>query len=159
VAANERRQPVVAVETGIAGKVDVRAIMPIVVDGNFVGSIEFASTMDVPLERAAETTELKWAVGITKEVSQRVERPANPRVDVAQKDTIFYLFSDPQTAELMHSISFDPHAKGYSLATDRRHHTIFVRTFPVIDFNGAPPSPSPRSTTSATTTPTCCTRS
>jgi signal transduction histidine kinase len=139
VAANERRQPVVAVETGIAGKVDVRAIMPIVVDGNFVGSIEFASTMDVPLERAAETTELKWAVGITKEVSQRVERPANPRVDVAQKDTVFYLFSDPQTAELLRSISFDPHAKAYSLATDRRHHhTIFVRTFPVIDFAGAP---------------------
>jgi signal transduction histidine kinase len=138
VAANERQQPVLAVETGIAGKVDVRAIMPIVVDGNFVGSIEFASTMDVPLERASETTELKWAVGITKEVSQRVERPANPRVDVSQKDTVFYHFSDPQTAELMRSISFDPHAKGYSLATDRRHHTIFVRTFPVIDFAGAP---------------------
>lgn len=138
VAANERQQPVVAVETGSAGKVDVRAIMPIVVDGKFAGSLEFASTMDVPLDRAGETAELKWAVGITREVSERVERPADPRTDVWQKDVVFYLFSDPQTAQTLHSISFDPHAKAYALVKDRHHHTIYVRTFPIIDFAGAP---------------------
>lgn len=138
VAANERQQPVIAVETGIAGKVDVRAIMPIVVNDKFVGSLEFASTMDVPLERASETAELKWAVGITKDVSERVERSADPRIDVWQKDVVFYLFSDQQTAQTMHSISFDPHAKGYRLVKDRHHHTIYVRTFPIIDFAGTP---------------------
>ena len=138
VAANERRQPVVAVETGIGGRVDVRAIMPIVVDGKFAGSLEFASNLDVPLERASATAEVKWAVGISKEVSERVERPVDGRVDVWQKDDVFYLFSDPQTAQFMRSISFDPNAKGYTLATDKRHHTIFVRTFPVIDFGGTP---------------------
>ena len=138
VAANERRQPVVAVETGIGGRVDVRAIMPIVVDGKFAGSLEFASNLDVPLERASATAEVKWAVGISKEVSERVERPVDGRVDVWQKDDVFYLFSDPQTAQFLRSISFDPNAKGYTIANDKRHHTIFVRTFPVIDFGGTP---------------------
>lgn len=138
VASNERRQPVVAVETGIGGRVDVRAIMPIVVDGKFAGSLEFASNLDVPLERASATAEVKWAVGISKELSERVERPVDSRVDVWQKDDVFYLFSDPQTAQFMRSISFDPNAKGYTLATDKRHHTIFVRTFPVVDFGGTP---------------------
>jgi signal transduction histidine kinase len=138
VAANERRQPVIAVETGIGGRVDVRAIMPIVVGGKFAGSLEFASNLDVPLERASATAEVKWAVGISKEVSERVERPVDSRVDVWQKDDVFYLFSDPQTAQFLRSISFDPNAKGYTLATDKRHHTIFVRTFPVIDFGGTP---------------------
>ncbi|CAN5910388.1 hypothetical protein BH11PSE3_BH11PSE3_30210 [soil metagenome] len=138
VAANERQQPVIAVETGIAGKVDARAIVPVVVDGTFVGSLEFASTIDLPLERASETAEMKWAVGITKETSDRVERPADPRVDVWQKDDVYYLFSDPQTAQIMRSIKFDPQAKGHELVTDRHHHTIFVRSFPIIDFAGTP---------------------
>ncbi|SEN83834.1 hypothetical protein SAMN02990966_00250 [Rhodospirillales bacterium URHD0017] len=138
VAANERRQPVVAVETGIGGHVDVRAVMPIVVDGKFAGSLEFASNLDVPLERASATAEVKWAIGISKEVSERVERPVDSRTDVWQKDDVFYLFSDPQTAQFVRSISFDPTAKGHTLATDKRHHTIFVRTFPVIDFAGTP---------------------
>jgi signal transduction histidine kinase len=139
VAANERRQPVVAVETGIGGRIDVRAIMPIMVDGKFAGSLELASNLDVPLERASATAEMKWAVGISKEVSERVERPADSRVDVWQKDDVFYLFSDPQTAQFLRSISFDPNATGHTVATDKRHHhTIFVRTFQVIDFAGAP---------------------
>ncbi len=138
VAANERRQPVIAVETGIGGRVDVRAIMPIVVDGKFAGSLEFASNLDVPLERASATAEVKWAIGISKEVSERVERAADSRVDVWQKDDVFYLFSDAQTAQFVRSISFDPNAKDYTVATDKRHHTIFVRTFPVIDFAGSP---------------------
>ena len=138
VAANERRQPVVAVETGVGGRVDIRAIMPIVVDGKFAGSLEFASNLDVPLERASATAEMKWAVGVSKEVSERVERPADSRVDVWQKDDVFYLFSDPQTAQLLRSITFDPNAKDYTVATSRRRHTIFVHTFPVIDFAGTP---------------------
>lgn len=138
VAANERRQSVSGVETGIGGRVDVRAITPVMVDGKFAGSLEFASNIDVPLERASATAEVKWAIGISKEVSERIERPADSRTDIWQKDDVFYLFSDPQTAQLLRSISFDPAAKDHTLATDRRHHTVFVRTFPVIDFAGAP---------------------
>jgi signal transduction histidine kinase len=138
VAANDRRQPVLAVETGIAGKIDVRAVMPITVDDKFVGSVEFASTLEVPLERASVTAEMKWAVGVAKDVSERVERVADQRTDIWQKDVVFYMFSDPETQQVMRSISFDPHATAYSLVTDRRHHTIYVRTFPVIDFAGVP---------------------
>ena len=138
VAANERREPVIAIETGIGGRVDIRAIMPIVVDGKFVGSLEFASNLDVPLERASVTAEVKWAVGVSREVSERVDRTADSRSDVWQKDVVFFLFSDPQTAQLLRSVSFDPNAQGYTLANDRHHHTLFVRTFPVIDFGGTP---------------------
>jgi signal transduction histidine kinase len=138
VAANERREPVIAVETGIGGRVDVRAIMPIVADGKFVGSLEFASNLDVPLERASVTAEVKWAVGVSREVSERVDRVADSRSDVWQKDDVFFLFSDPQTAQLLRSVSFDPTAQGYTLVNDRHHHTLFVRTFPVIDFGGTP---------------------
>jgi signal transduction histidine kinase len=138
VAANERRQPVIAVETGINGRVDVRAITPIVVDGKFAGSLEFASNLDAPLASASATADQKWAVGISREVSERVDRPTDSRSDVWQKDDVFYLFSDPQTAQLLRSVSFDPNAQGYTLANDRHHHTIFVRTFPVIDFGGTP---------------------
>ena len=138
VAANERRQPVVAVETGVGGRVDVRAIMPIVVDGKFVGSLEFASNLDVPLERASATADVKWAVGVSREVSERIDRPTDTHSDVWQKDDVFFLFSDPQTAQLLRSVSFDPNTQGYTLAKDKHHHTIFVRTFPVIDFGGTP---------------------
>lgn len=135
VAANERQQRVLAVEAGIAGHTDVRAIVPVIHDGKFMGVLELASTIDVPLERASETSGLKWAVGITKETSERVERPANQKTDAWQKDDVFYMFSDPRTAEIMRSISFDPNAKGYTLARDGSR-TIFVKTFTVVDFAG-----------------------
>lgn len=136
VAANERQQRVQAIEIGSAGHVDVRAIVPVVYDGKFIGALELASTFDVPLERASETSGLKWAIGITRETSERVERPANQKTDAWQKDDVFYLFSDPRTAEIVRSIRFDPNAKSYTLAKDGSR-TIFVKTFTVVDFAGA----------------------
>jgi signal transduction histidine kinase len=137
VAANERQQTVLAVETGIAGHVDVRAIVPVVFDGKFVGVLELASNFDAPLERASETSDLKWAIGITKDSSERVERPTDPKTDAWQKDYVFFRFSDPGTAQNVHSISFDPQGKSFVLA-NAHGRTIFVKTFPVIDFSGAP---------------------
>lgn len=137
VAASERQERVLAVETGIAGQVDVRAIVPVVSDGKFVGTLELASNFDVPLERASEVSGLKWALGITRETSERVERPADPKIDSWQKDEVFFRYGDPETAHIMHSISFDPGSKTYALV-NARDRTIFVKSFPVIDFAGAP---------------------
>lgn len=137
LAANERQERVLAVETGIAGHVDVRALVPVVFDGRFIGSLELASNFDGPLSRASEVSGLKWALGITRESSDRVERPSDPKVDSWQKDVVFYRFEDAETAHMMKGVSFDPGSKGYTLAT-ARGRTVFVESFPVIDFAGAP---------------------
>ena len=137
VAASERQERVLAVETGISGHVDVRAIVPVVFDGKFVGTLELASNFDVPLERASEVSGLKWALGITRESSDRVERPADPKIDSWQKDEVFFRYADPDTAHIMHLISFDPGSKTFALV-NAKDRTIFVKSFPVIDFAGAP---------------------
>ena len=136
-AANERQQRVMAVETGQGGVVALRAIVPVVVDGKFVGVLEFVSSFDIPLERASETTGLKWAVSVTKEVSERTERPIDAKVDAWQKDDVYFRFSDPVTGQTLRSISFDPRAKSYTLANEGSR-TIFVKAFPVVNFSGQP---------------------
>ena len=137
VAANQRQDRVLAVETGIAGDIDVRAIVPVIFDGKFIGSLELASNFDVPLERASEVSGLKWAMGISRESAERVERPSDPKVDSWQKDDVFYRFADADTAATLRQISFDPGSHTYVLVP-ARDRLIFVKTFPVVDFAGAP---------------------
>ncbi|MEJ0069869.1 MAG: cache domain-containing protein [Pseudomonadota bacterium] len=137
VAANERRQRVLAIETGQGGVVALRAIVPVTVDGKFIGVLEFVSGFDIPLERASETAGLAWAVSLNKETAERVERPVDPKVDSWQNNDVYFHYSDPQTAQAVRSISFDPRSKDYSLAV-AGGRTIFVKTFPVVNFSGQP---------------------
>ena len=58
VAANERQQRLMALETGLGGHVDIRAIVPVTDGSRYVGALEFASNLDVPLARASETSGL-----------------------------------------------------------------------------------------------------
>jgi signal transduction histidine kinase len=135
VAANERRTRISAVETGLGGVIALRTITPVVVDDKFVGVFEFVSNFDIPLERASDTTGLKWAVSLMKEVSDRVERPADPKNDAWQGSDVYYRYSDPITAQTVRAIKFDPRSKAHSLATlDGR--TVYVKTFPVVNFSG-----------------------
>ena len=118
VAANERQQPVIAVETGTAaGRCPCHRAGH--VDGKFVGALEFASNFDVPLERASATAEMKWAMGVTREVSERVERPADSRSTSGRRTTSSILLR-PATAQLLRSISFDPQPRT-NVATNGRH--------------------------------------
>lgn len=137
VAANERRQRISAIETGAGGVIAIRAIVPVVVDDKHIGVVEYATGFDIPLERASSTTGLKWAVGLMKEVSERVERPADPKVDAWKGNDVFYLYSDPITGEIMRAADFDPRAKTYTL-TKAVGKTMFVKTFPVLNFSGVP---------------------
>lgn len=137
VAANERRTRISAVETGLGGVIALRVITPVFYEDKFVGVFEFVSNFDIPLERASDTTGLKWAVSLMKEVSDKVERPADPKNDAWQGNDVYYHYSDPITAQTVRGIKFDPRAKGHTLATlDGR--TVYVKTFPVINFSGAP---------------------
>ncbi len=137
VAANERRQRVSAIETGQGGVIALRAIVPVVVDDKFVGVIEFVSNFNIPLERASETSGLKWAVSLNKETSERVERPADSKVDVWQGNDVYYRYSDPGTAETIRAVQFDARAKSHTLVSTQGR-TVFVKTFPVINFSGQP---------------------
>ena len=137
VAANDRRQRILAIETGAGGVIALRAIIPVMVGDKFVGVIEFVSNFDIPLERASDTSGLKWAVSLNKETSDRVERPADARNDAWQGNDVYYRFSDGITAQMVRTIKFDSRAKEHTLAsTDGR--TIFVKAFPVVNFSGIP---------------------
>lgn len=137
VAANERRQAILAIETGAGGNIALRAIRPVVVDEKFIGVFEFVSNFNIPLERASETSGLKWAVSLNKETSERVERPANPKLDAWHGNDVYYVFSDPATGDTVRTIAFDARAKDHSLA-NQDGRTIFVKTFPVVNFSGIP---------------------
>ncbi len=137
VAANERRQRMSAIETGAGGVIAIRAIVPVVVEDKHIGVVEFATGFDIPLDRASTTTGLKWAVGLVKEVSERVERPADPKTDAWKGTDVFYLYSDPITGETVRTMEFEPRAKDYTLAK-AGSKTVFVKTFPVVNFSGVP---------------------
>ncbi|MEI8394141.1 MAG: cache domain-containing protein [Rhodospirillaceae bacterium] len=137
VAANERRQKILAVETGLGGIIGVRAITPVTFEDKPVGVLEFVTDFNIPLERASATTGLKYAVGLMKEVSERVERPADPKNDAWKGTDVFYIYSDPITGEIVRDMDFDPRAKAYTLAK-AGHKTVFVKTFPVLNFSGVP---------------------
>jgi signal transduction histidine kinase len=135
-AATERQQRIMAIETGQGGVVALRAIVPVMFEGKFVGVLEFVSGFTIPLDRASETTGLKWAVSVTKQVSETTERPADPKTDVWQKDDVYFQFSDPTTSQLVRTISFDPRAKSYVLVDGEKGKTVFVKPFQIVNFSG-----------------------
>ena len=137
VAANERRTAISAIETGLGGVIGLRAITPVSVEGKFVGVIEFVSNFKIPLERASETTGLKWALSLSKEVSDRVERPIDQKNDAWQGKDVYVSYSDPATGETVRTIKFDPRGKEHSLAKVGGQ-TFYVKTFPIVNFSGIP---------------------
>lgn len=137
VAANERRTRISAVETGLGGLPQLRAIVPVIHQGNFVGVMSFASSFAIPLDRARAATGLDWAFSITREISERTERVANPRVDAWQGDDVYTTFSDPATGATMRAIRFNPRTNGPQVVQEGGR-TIFVTAFPITNFAGQP---------------------
>ncbi|MBS4097073.1 MAG: hypothetical protein KGZ83_09610 [Sulfuricella sp.] len=137
VAANERRSGITAVETGLGGAVALRAITPVTVDDKFIGVIEFVSNFNIPLERASDTSGLKWAVSLNKATSERVERPVDAKNDAWQGDDVYFLFSEPAIGQVLRAIKFDPRSKDHALvSTDGK--TYYVKAFPIVNFSGVP---------------------
>jgi signal transduction histidine kinase len=137
VAANERRSAISAIETGLGGLIGLRAITPVTVEGKFIGVIEFVSSFKIPLERASETSGLKWALSLNKETSERVERPIDQKNDAWQANDVYFTFSDPATGQTLRDIKFDPRSKDHVLAK-AGGQTFYVKTFPVVNFSGVP---------------------
>ncbi len=137
VAANERRQKILAVETGLGGVIGVRAVTPVMVEGQHIGVLEYVTDFNIPLERASATAGLKWSVGLMREVSERVERPVDPKNDAWKGNDVFFIYSDPITAEIVRNLEFDPRDKKYELDKSG-NKTVFVKSFPVLNFSGVP---------------------
>ncbi|MBF0190964.1 MAG: hypothetical protein HQL99_07395 [Magnetococcales bacterium] len=137
VAANERKQKILAVETGLGGVIAVRAITPVTHEDKLVGVLEYASDFNIPLERASTVTGMKWAIGLMKEVSDRVERPIDNKNDALKGSDVYYIYSDNTAGEMMRALQFDPRAKDSTLDKSGRK-TVFVKTFPLVNFSGVP---------------------
>jgi Double sensory domain of two-component sensor kinase len=137
VAATERRARISAIETGLGGLIGIRGMVPVMVDDKFIGVIEYVSNFDIPLERASETSGLKWGVSLMKDVSERVERPVDAKNDAWQGTDVYFRFSDAGTGQIIRNIKFDPRATSHTLA-ESDGKTVFVKTFPVVNFSGVP---------------------
>ena len=137
VAANERQQKILAVETGLGGVIGVRAITPVSSEGKHVGVLEFVTDFNIPLERASFTSGLQWGIGLVKDVSERSERPSDIKKDAWKGDDVFFIYSDEHAQEMIHDTDFNPRIKGYTLGK-AGHKTVFVKSFPVTNFSGVP---------------------
>ncbi len=137
VAANERRQRIMAVETGQGGEVALRAIVPVTHHERFVGVLAFGSDFNIPLERARALSGMNWAYSITKDISDRTERQPLPANDVTLGDDIYIRYSDPETARMMRQIRFNPRSTESQLLS-QAGRTVLVKTFFVTNFSGVP---------------------
>ncbi|MBF0159739.1 MAG: hypothetical protein HQL58_09435 [Magnetococcales bacterium] len=137
IAANERKQKILAVETGLGGLVAFRAITPVLLEGKMIGVIEFVSDFNIPLERASTITGLNWALGLAKDVSDRVERPFDAKNDAVRGTDVFFRYSDAPTGEIIRALDFDPRSKG-ATTIKLGSRTVFVNNFHVVNFSGIP---------------------
>ena len=94
VAASERKQKLLAIETGQGGIVAIRAILPVIVDSKFIGLVEFVSDFNIPLERASSLSGIKWALSVRQQIAERAERLPDLKNDVLKNEDLYILFAD-----------------------------------------------------------------
>jgi hypothetical protein len=137
LAAIERRDRVMTIETGKGGTVAIRAIVPVTWEDKFVGVVEYASDFNIPLNGAARESHFKWALGVNKDRLKAVERSKNDDTDAFLGDDVFFEYSDKATQEIIKSLTFDSRGKEYQII-EKGGHTYFIRTIPVFNFSGNP---------------------
>jgi hypothetical protein len=135
LAAMERRDRIMTVETGQGGVIGIRAIVPVTWDDQFKGLIEYVSGFRIPLEGAAQESQFKWAVGVSQERLVQVERPKNDATDVVMGQDIFYEYADKGTQESLKKLNFDSRSKEFQIL-ESQDRVYFLRTIPVYNFSG-----------------------
>jgi signal transduction histidine kinase len=135
LAAMERRDRIMTVETGQGGVVGIRAIVPVTWDDEFKGLIEYVSSFRIPLEGAALDSGMKWALGVSQERLVQVERPKNDAVDLAMGQDVFYEYSDKIIQENLKKLKFDSRGKDYQII-ENQDQVFFLKTIPVFNFAG-----------------------
>ena len=138
VAAVQRRQLVSAPETGLGGVIGLRAVAPILDEkSNVIGTVGLSDPFTNSLERARQTLQIDWALGLNKERAEAVDRPTNNKVDVYQGDDVFFQFSRPEISAMLRPLEFNAR-KGQIPLLQKDGKTIFVQGFTVNNFAGKP---------------------
>ena len=137
VEVSKKQQRLMVVETGDAGVVGIRALVPVFKGEEFQGSVEFVTSFHFPLEEAADRTGMGWAFGITDAVWKNVERPTDDKTDIKKGDDIFFDYSDSATQDLVREVDFDPRATEFIVASTGEKK-VFLHTLKVPSFNGEP---------------------
>ena len=135
LAAMERRDRIMTVETGQAGVVGIRAIVPVTWNDEFKGVVEYVSSFRLPWEGAAIDSDMKWALGVSQERLMQVERPKNDAVDLVMNQDVFFDYSDKIVQENLKKVKFDPRGKNFQIL-ENQDQVFFLKTIPVVNYAG-----------------------
>ena len=137
VLATERRSAIAGMETGLGGRLGIRAIAPVFDGTRLVGVAELGDDLVAILRLARASTGVEFAAGLDRKRSDEVERIPNKASDAFQGTDVFFEYSSEPTAQLVHAVTFnarDP--AGELIQVGRR--SVFVRPFAINNFSGAP---------------------
>ena len=137
VMSNERRAPVAGMETGLGGRLGIRAMAPILDGTRLVGIVELGDDLVALLRRARSSTGVEFAAGLDRKRSEEVERVPDKAADSIQGADVFFEYSSEATGRLTKAISFnarDP--AGQMVQSDGR--SVYVRPFVINNFAGTP---------------------
>lgn len=133
----ERRAAIAGMETGLGGRLGIRAMAPILDGTRLVGVVELGDDLVAILRRARTSTAVEFAAGLDRKRSDEVERIPRKDVDAIQGTDVFFEYSSEDTARLVRSVSFDARNPAGAL-TQANGHNVFVRPFAIANFAGAP---------------------
>jgi hypothetical protein len=137
VAASERKQKLLAIETGQGGIVAIRAILPVIVDSKFIGLVEFVSDFNIPLERASSLSGMKWALSVRQQIAERAERLPNLKNDVLKDEDLYILFADKMVHDQIALGDYNPRNFDPQIIKTANQVT-YIQSFPITNFSGAP---------------------
>ena len=137
VTSNERRAAVSGMETGLGGRLGIRAMAPVLDGTRLVGVVELGDDLVALLKRARASTGVEFAAGLDRKRSEEVERVPDKAIDAVQGSDVFFEYSSDETARLTRSVSFNPRdPAGQLVHADGR--SIFTRSFAINNFAGIP---------------------
>lgn len=133
----DRRAPLAGMETGLGGRLGIRAMAPVIDGTRLVGVVELGEDLVAILKRARAATGVEFAAGLDRKRSDEVERLPDPAADSVQGSDVFFQYSSEETARLTKSLAFNAREPpGVLIQGNGR--TVFMRPFVIANFAGAP---------------------
>ena len=137
VTSTERHAAVAGMETGLGGRLGIRAMAPILDGTRLVGVVELGDDLIAILKRARGSTGVEFAAGLDRKRSDEVERVANKATDAIQGTDVFFEYSSEETARLVRSQAFNARDAAGEL-NQSNGHAVFIRPFFISNFAGVP---------------------
>lgn len=137
VMANERRAPVSGMETGLGGRLTIRAIAPVMDGTRLVGVVELGDDLVALLRRARAATGVEFAAGLDRKRSEEVERPVDKAKDSIQGTDVFFEYSSEAAGRLVQGVSFNARDPAGQLVQSGGR-SVYLRPFVINSFAGVP---------------------